>query len=206
MNKIGTRICAVTALAAAAMAGSAHASLTTITFNGLAPAGSYASFGHGPLVLSGVTFTSPSFMYAVDPKYYSSSYAGGDFFDSNFPPSGLNVVTAVLPKPATTVGFDFGGLFGGPVTVSVMLSNGDMFTDTTTRSIVGTNSLAFTEFTAATPFTSVEISMPDLPNYNALDNFTFGSVSVPEPASWTMMLLGFGLVGAIIRRRSPKLA
>ena len=33
----------------------------------------------------------------------------------------------------------------------------------------------------------------------------FGSVSaaVPEPATWAMMLLGFGLIGTTLRRRSP---
>jgi hypothetical protein len=34
-----------------------------------------------------------------------------------------------------------------------------------------------------------------------VDNVTF-SAAVPEPATWAMMILGFGLVGASMRRRS----
>ena len=28
-----------------------------------------------------------------------------------------------------------------------------------------------------------------------------GAVAVPEPATWTMMILGFGAVGSMLRRR-----
>jgi hypothetical protein len=38
-------------------------------------------------------------------------------------------------------------------------------------------------------------------------NLTFRVVAVPEPASWAMMLLGFGAVGSMLRRqRRPVLA
>ena len=37
-------------------------------------------------------------------------------------------------------------------------------------------------------------------------NFRFTSATVPEPASWALMLGGFGLVGAGIRRRKPSIA
>jgi hypothetical protein len=33
------------------------------------------------------------------------------------------------------------------------------------------------------------------------DNVTLGSGAVPEPASWALMIAGFGLVGAAMRRR-----
>lgn len=35
------------------------------------------------------------------------------------------------------------------------------------------------------------------------DNFTFINGAVPEPATWAMMLLGFGAIGVSIRRRRP---
>jgi len=44
-------------------------------------------------------------------------------------------------------------------------------------------------------------------NYTVYDNVTFGSATpggggaVPEPATWAMMLVGFGAVGAAVRRR-----
>ena len=42
-------------------------------------------------------------------------------------------------------------------------------------------------------------------NFIAYDNITFGSDTpgVPEPATWAMMIGGFGLVGAAMRRRRP---
>ena len=41
-------------------------------------------------------------------------------------------------------------------------------------------------------------------NYFAVDNLSIGSV--PEPASWALMIGGFGLVGAALRRRSIAVA
>ena len=32
---------------------------------------------------------------------------------------------------------------------------------------------------------------------------TFSGPGVPEPASWAMMLMGFGGLGAVLRRRRP---
>lgn len=43
-------------------------------------------------------------------------------------------------------------------------------------------------------------------NQQVFDDFTFGSTvvggAVPEPATWAMMLLGFGTIGGALRRRS----
>lgn len=36
-----------------------------------------------------------------------------------------------------------------------------------------------------------------------IDNFTLDVTAVPEPASWAMMIAGFGLVGSAMRRRKP---
>jgi hypothetical protein len=38
------------------------------------------------------------------------------------------------------------------------------------------------------------------------DNFTVGANAVPEPGTWLMMILGFGAVGAALRRRALALA
>ena len=42
----------------------------------------------------------------------------------------------------------------------------------------------------------------DLGNFNGTANIT----AVPEPATWAMMIAGFGLVGGTMRRRSNKIA
>ena len=44
---------------------------------------------------------------------------------------------------------------------------------------------------------------PGVAETHDLDNLQFGlSAAVPEPASWALMVAGFGLVGANMRRRN----
>ena len=43
---------------------------------------------------------------------------------------------------------------------------------------------------------------PDFGNFNGTANIT----AVPEPATWGMMIMGFGLMGGVLRRRSTKVA
>jgi hypothetical protein len=54
--------------------------------------------------------------------------------------------------------------------------------------------------------TAFSIDFGGTANQTGFDNITFGSDrpgggDVPEPATWAMMILGFGLVGASLRRR-----
>ena len=54
--------------------------------------------------------------------------------------------------------------------------------------------------------TAKSISFGGVANQIVFDDITFGSSTpggtVPEPASWTMLIAGFGLVGAAMRRRN----
>ena len=44
-----------------------------------------------------------------------------------------------------------------------------------------------------------------LNSYARLDNLTVSNAgAVPEPAEWAMLLVGFGGVGAVMRRRATK--
>ncbi len=43
-------------------------------------------------------------------------------------------------------------------------------------------------------------------NVFALDNINAASAAVPEPISWSMMLIGFGGLGAVLRRRRSQTA
>ena len=184
----------------------ATSGLTTIDFNGIAPAGSFVGYGNGPLTLSGVTFSSNGSMFVIDPGYYGSPYAGGGFLNSDFA-SPANVITATLPASATAIGLNFGALFEptGSVTFDFTLSDGSTYSATTSSSIQG-GLLDFIGVTSTLAFASVSISMPDAPDYNAIDNFQFGTAvaPVPEPSTFAGGLLGVALMGgAWLRRRKP---
>jgi hypothetical protein len=45
---------------------------------------------------------------------------------------------------------------------------------------------------------------PGITRGNSSDHFAFQIATVPEPAAWAMMLIGFGLVGSSMRSRKGK--
>jgi len=174
----------------------ATSGLTNIDFNGIAAPGSYVAYGAGPLTLSGVTFTGNGSMFVIDPAYYGFPYTGGGFLTSDY--SNPDIINAALGL-VTAVGFDFGSLFSGGATFDVTLGSQTFIVSTTGSTESGT--LGFVGFTSSTPFSSVTLSMPDSPGYNAIDNFTFGSnvATTPEPSS--LLLFATSLLGLVPFRR-----
>jgi hypothetical protein len=171
---------------------------TTITFNGIAAPGTYVN-ETSPVTFSGATFTSSSDLFVIDPAYYGFPYTGGGFLSADY----LNpdVLTVALPAGTTAVGFDYGGLFGPTGSFLVALSDGFSTTLSSTGSTASGN-LDFAGFTSSTDLTSITLTLPDSPGYNALDNFVYGSASpVPEPATLGLMLTGLVGAAGVIRRR-----
>ena len=41
---------------------------------------------------------------------------------------------------------------------------------------------------------------------NSFESDNFAVAAVPEPATWAMMIMGFGTIGALMRRRQYALA
>jgi hypothetical protein len=166
---------------------------TVITFDGIAPTNGFINYPAG-VTLSGVTFTANNAsMFIIDPGYYSAPYPSGFLTDDY---SVTDIVTATLPS-VTAVGFDFGGLAGPTGPFTLILSDGFSTTVSNDLSVVG-GSLGFVGITSSTPLTSITIEMPDVPNYNAVDNFTYGTAGaspVPEPG--TFGLMATGLIGAV---------
>ncbi len=183
---------AATAVTALLGAGSASAGTTTITFDNIAAPGGFVSYGNGPLTLSGATFTSNGTLFIIDPGYYGSAYPNGGFLNSDYA-GPTDTITVSLPAGVYSGSFDIGGLFDGTTDFTVTF-NSSTFPETVTESIIGTNSLASFSFSSSAPIATVTFVLPDAPGYNALDNFSY-TTTVPEPATWAMLVVGFSMLG-----------
>lgn len=103
---------------------------------------------------------------------------GGNFFDSNF----------------------VGAYALGDITLSLF----DGLT-TTTQTISNATTNSFLGFVSTGGLTSLTVKsvQPGTPIWPTVDNLTLGkaTAAVPEPATWAMMISGFGLVAYSMRRR-----
>jgi len=171
-------------------------------FEGIAADAGFVGFGAGPYAESGLTFTGNGILFVIDGGYYGDSYDGA-YLTSDF--TDPDVVTINFAS-SNAFAFDFGGLLGSPVQFALQFSNGtNVVTQIASSSIAGTSSLdSFFGIVTDTAFTSVIVTMPDAPTYNALDNVTIATAvggGVPEPATWALMIGGFAAAGGALRRR-----
>ncbi len=98
----------------------------------------------------------------------------------------------------------FGGFFNltpGGVAQLLRFSIDGVDVGTQTASVSG---FQFFGFSSTTAFSSVKIvagtGSGNAETYH-LDNLRFAAAAVPEPATWAMMILGFGLIGGAMRSR-----
>lgn len=189
------------AIAVAASAAATSAQATTIDFNEFtAP----ITFSFDGIVKSqGYTFTAtPGFL-----AFYK--YGPGGSAD----PNGGSLAFSLQPPSAAVVTKDGGGLFdlsslmatsfsntaGSPFDVTFsFLANG--VTSTETRTIDGLPGFQTFNFNR-TGLSSFSFTGP-LQIDNVVVNSAAATPAVPEPATWAMMLLGFGAMGGALRRRS----
>ena len=123
--------------------------------------------------------------------------------------------------PGFTTGFSFNysqvNTPGGAVKVWDGLGGTGNLLGTITLSLTASNCPGFTG--AYCPFvpigvsfagTAKSIEFAGVANYVVFDDVTFGSATpgpaVPEPATWALMIAGFGMVGAAMRRRTTAVA
>ena len=116
----------------------------------------------------------------------------------------LQTLTSFAPGKYTLT-FALGGNDRGDVDKTTTISLGDFSTSITLASGAALASHTFT-FTT----TGGTLSFADLPGGNQnigniLDNVNLAT-AVPEPATWAVMMLGFGGLGAAMRNKRRKLA
>lgn len=168
----------------------ASANTTVITFENLAPPGSFSYYGNpGSLNLSGVTFTTNSPLFVQN----NNAYGTGAYLSAQ--QTNPEIVTIALPSGITAVGSDYFSAYDTTVT----LSTGQSF------AIPGGTypNIMFFGFTTDAAISSIQLAVAG--DGIDLDNFTFGQ-AVPEPAALTLMVTGMLAVaaGPLRRRRGVR--
>lgn len=190
---------ALAAGAAFGLTAVAHAAVAVIP-----DVGTYVVYGSGDAL---VTYDSVVFSQraAIDPNAVlfnvSPGFSGASVpvLSSQEQIGGIGNILITLPYAVHSVSFSYGTFDGGMVNFT--LSNGALFT-------LGSSANGYTlgstfATTQATAFTSIQLLYPDVTSFPVLNigDVTYGA-AVPEPAAWGMLLAGFALTGAALRRRT----
>jgi hypothetical protein len=163
--------------------------LTTINFEGLAPAGNFITYTTG-LTTGGVNFNANNFLYVVDPAFSPDVYdwGSGSVLQGG---AGLTAatITATLPSGITAVGSDImSAVFpGSPFTIT--LSTGETFN----QSSLNYPNRQFVGFTSDVAISSISFRATN--GLTLIDNFRFGrantvATAVPEPFTIIGTLVG----------------
>ena len=201
------RLFAPLVFAISAMAIPAAAAVS-VSQNGNIAAG-IAAFGASTTVLDWSAGGAPG---SASGAINIANWIDGTGFDDGVNPAvdlaidGIENVTWNFAAPVTRIGFAIAtglGRFGTEIdflgaSFNLLTSNGDVATLTLIDP--GAGYAAWVVVTSTTPFTSLQFSEI---GSNIQDQY-WGNVvaqAVPEPASWAMLIAGFGLVGASMRRR-----
>lgn len=150
-----------------------------------------------------------------------ATLAGGTVFTSDQPnaddPQGfLGTFLAAGPTPGQPATLTFiqptsflSFLWGSPDTYNVLTING---TQTFTAASLGfpvlngaQNFAQYVGFTGTNGTLINTVSFSNIPSQDAFEAANFSvTAAVPEPATWAMMLVGFGGIGFAMRRRKSK--
>jgi hypothetical protein len=204
----GSALLSVPAQAALVVHTSAFISSPT-NFNGFEGIGSFTDY-HGPYTEGGITV-----QYSTGADIWTASQAGEGTYSwyTNGGASGYTSVKLANNGTISAIQFLAGsGFFGGGANLAYELLNGGVSVASGVAGPVpgynagfatyGFSGIAFNEVrlksaSGATSFNPTEYEA------GAFDSFAIGAVggAVPEPASWALMIGGFGFIGAAMRRR-----
>ena len=140
---------------------------------------------------SGVTF-GPG---RISSEYSSNYNSTGSYFDNNS--GGFNVIDFSFSSPTSAFAFNWGAA-DYEWTMEVF-SGASTLASYTINPTYGSNSKEYLGFSGSN-ITSVRLTASS-GDWVFIDNLTSAGGAVPEPASWAMLIAGFGIVGASMRRR-----
>lgn len=148
-----------------------------------------------------------------DGSFDGTSYDVGPFTlegDSTGPFTDLQVTGGLVQANVCSdcgTGFGYRIVFDAPITAfgarffGASTSSGLTFTVDGAVSVGGpTGNDQFFGFVSDVAFTKIQVSGDD--EVHEFDDVRFRAGVVPEPGAWALMIAGFGLVGATLRRRA----
>lgn len=212
--------------ALAAMNGMANAAVTTLTFEGVGNQASVNDFYNGGTDSAGNSGTNYGINFSAASLGLIDSDAGGTGNFAN-EPSASTVLFFLTGSAATmnvAAGFDTGfsffysgfqdsfvNVYSGLNSTGTLLATIGLPTNFNNGSCVGdpTGQACHWDPIGVT-FTGIahSVDFGGAANQVGFDNITLGSATpgsaTPEPAAWTLMIGGFGLVGSALRLRSAK--
>ena len=210
------------AIAGAMMVPALHANAATITFENLAVgttlSNQYAALGaiFAPNAFSGAGTSTSGEDWATNTDMTIVSSTGNDVGGLGTP-AGLvsgNILRSFAGwlsedgDPSFTINFTtsinaFSAAFAGVTTgadVTLYAYNGATLIGTTSGTGTGQFILSF----AAPTITRIAVRPGTFNDWVGVDNINFtpnvAVGAIPEPASWAMMLVGFGAMGVVVRR------
>lgn len=181
---------------------------TTVNFDQSTDTTTYTAQG---LVLTGFTILPDTFGGAVDvpstPNYASANIGGSSI---SFIDPATGVATTSNGFGLTIAGLNLGGGYFAGATAT-FLGLGNTVLGTQSWAPVGPNEFR-SQVTYANNFAGIaSVLFTRIENENGpalfpIDDVTFSlnpaAAAVPEPATWAFMIVGFGAVGGMMRRRN----